>query len=307
MPSTPETFGVVEERAPHGRGPRDLLDLGGEGLDDQRAAVVDLLQRRRRPRPRRRARCRGCRGRSRSRGRASSLSPAISMALPRCFSSMLAWKVSIITPHAGLPTSSTSSSACSVRLMKLVSKRLSGSSASLTPLLLGVVGRDAQVLRRAGQVFLAHLRRLLPLAAHGGVERAGDHLAAHRRRAVDAVLEIGDARFLDHRIGVRRVAARAHHGADAAGQPGPRDTPRAPRRNRRRRCSRWGFRTGRSPAPWHDRGSAGPWSGTAKTKTNELMPYWIIIVLLSRFGSGQPGIRVIAGSGVECCRSWFPY
>ena len=46
---------------------------------------------------------------------------------------MLAWKVSIISPTAGLPISSTNSNACSVRLMKLVSKRLSGSSARRTP------------------------------------------------------------------------------------------------------------------------------------------------------------------------------
>ena len=47
---------------------------------------------------------------------------------------MLAWKVSIISPTAGLSIMSTSSSACSVRLMKLVSKRFSGSSANLMPL-----------------------------------------------------------------------------------------------------------------------------------------------------------------------------
>ena len=56
------------------------------------------------------------------------------MALPRLFSSMLAWNVSIMSFTRGLSIMRTSSSACSVRLMKLVSNRFSGSSARVIPL-----------------------------------------------------------------------------------------------------------------------------------------------------------------------------
>ena len=60
--------------------------------------------------------------------------PAASMALPRLFSSMLAWKVSIMSFTRGLSIMRISSMACSVRLMKLVSNLFSGSRASVIPL-----------------------------------------------------------------------------------------------------------------------------------------------------------------------------
>jgi hypothetical protein len=47
---------------------------------------------------------------------------------------MFAWKVSIISFMRGLSTIRRSSSACAVRLMKLVSNLFKGSMARVTPL-----------------------------------------------------------------------------------------------------------------------------------------------------------------------------
>ena len=116
------------------------------------------------------------------------------MALPRLFSSMFAWKVSIMSFMRGLSIMCTSSSACSVRLMKLVSKRFSGSMARVMPLSSAYRATCFQVLRAALQVALALVRGRLPRAAHRGVVGADHRNGFHRDGRVDEVLQVGTRR-----------------------------------------------------------------------------------------------------------------